>query len=115
MGISISVYYVDIQFVRLNWLKMFKGTLLYDPNLLLIVVSLICVSAFFLRSVTVDGFSLLINFILFTVRLFYENSIGEYASTGMTSAAEEMIHKGASSDHALTSFLGVSTVIVFFF
>ncbi|MDG3044744.1 hypothetical protein OE903_15345 [Bacillus sp. B6(2022)] len=57
----------------------------------------------------------MINLILFTVPSFYENTLGKFAPKGVTSAAEEMIHRGTYSDQALTSFLGVSVLIGFFF
>ena len=81
---------------------MLKGTLLYYPNLLLIVVSTICASAFFKRSVTAGGVFFDQPYSLQFLR-FYENTLGKYAPKGMTSA-EEMIHRGTYSDHALTSF-----------
>ncbi|OLP65796.1 hypothetical protein BACPU_14140 [Bacillus pumilus] len=115
VAVLASVYYVDIQFGHLDWLNVLKGTLLYSPNLLLIVVSTICASALFKRSVTAGGVSLLMNLVLFTVPQFFEHSLGKYAPKGMTSAAEEMIHKGTLSEHALTSLLGVSSLIVLFF
>ncbi|WP_426005001.1 ABC transporter permease [Bacillus sp. DWP3-1] len=115
VAVLASVYYVDIQFGHLDWVNVLKGTLLYYPNLLLIVVSTICASAFFTRSVTAGGVSLVINLILFTVPSFYEDTLGKFAPKGVTSAAEEMIHRGTYSDQALTSFLGVSVLIGFFF
>ncbi|MEH7727237.1 ABC transporter permease subunit [Bacillus altitudinis] len=115
VSVLASIYYVDIQFGHVAWGDVLKGTLLYYPNLLLIVVSTICASAFFKRSVTAGGVSLLINLILFTVPSFYEDTLGKFAPKGVTSAAEEMIHRGTYSDQALTSFLGVSVLIGFFF
>lgn len=46
VAVLASVYYVDIQFGHVDWVNVLKGTLLYYPNLLLIVVSTICASAF---------------------------------------------------------------------
>ncbi|MFB8732964.1 hypothetical protein ACEQPO_00780 [Bacillus sp. SL00103] len=79
---------MDIQFGHVDWGDVLKGTLLYYPNLLLIVVSTHCASAFFKIALSQLAVSLDQPYSVYQIS-FYEETLGKFAPKGVDARRDD--------------------------
>lgn len=120
IGMGITAYYTEILFGKLDWTHVWIGTLMYIPNLFLVVTTTLCASSFFNNAVGAGGASLVFNILIFTVPQFLGKFLDMVSPGGLSNAAMMMIQENSTLAQAfitgLPGLAGVFTLnIVFFF
>ncbi|ASJ53782.1 hypothetical protein BP422_09580 [Brevibacillus formosus] len=120
IGMGITAYYTEILFGKLDWTHVWIGTLMYIPNLFLVVTTTLCASSFFNNAVGAGGASLVFNILIFTVPQFLGKFLDMVSPGGLSNAAMMMIQENSTLSQAfitgLPGLAGVFTLnIVFFF
>ncbi|WP_308460905.1 ABC transporter permease [Brevibacillus formosus] len=120
IGMGITAYYTEILFGKLDWTHVWIGTLMYIPNLFLVVTTTLCASSYFNNAVGAGGASLVFNILIFTVPQFLGKFLDMVSPGGLSNAAMMMIQENSTLSQAfitgLPGLAGVFTLnIVFFF
>ncbi|WP_139488451.1 ABC transporter permease [Brevibacillus dissolubilis] len=118
IAMGVTAYYTEILFGDLSWLHVWTGTLMYIPNLLLVVTTTLCASSYFSSAVSAGGVSLVFNIVIFTVPPFLGTFLSMVSPDALTNASMAVLRGSALTEASVTaapSLAGVFSLIAIFF